>query len=171
MDYGMIGQIAKAKHYAEERHRIKFAHFEVKLAGNNNTHTVKYDGKKWDSDSSFFQQHGWSSHTVALERILAKMVEPVENGGADSINNSSMISQVEKANKYTDERHRVKFTHFTAVFAGENHDHTLTYEQGKWHCDCNFFKSHSWCSHAVALERILSEMVTPASPEHVQAAE
>ncbi len=168
MDYGMIGQIAKAKHYTEERHRIKFTQFEVNFAGNNSNHTVKFDGKQWASDSSFFQQHGWSSHTVALERILAKMVEPIENSSADHVNNSTMISQIEKAKKYTDERNRVKFVTFTAIFAGENHDHTVKYDNGKWHCDCRFFGTHAWCSHTVAQERILAEMVVPMSPEAVQ---
>ncbi|CAG0990434.1 MAG: hypothetical protein IAE83_13075 [Anaerolinea sp.] len=167
MDYGMIGQIAKAKFYAEERHRIKFLNFEVSMVGDNNTHTITYDQGKWHCTSSFFQQHGWSSHTVALERILKHMVEDVKYNGKSPAQHSAEISQIEKAQKYTDEPHRVKFGKFTAVFEGDNNTHTVTYDHGKWVCDSNFFKSHGWSSHTVALERILKGMVEGSSPEGV----
>lgn len=165
MDYGMIGQIAKAKHYAEERHRIKFTRFIVTLEGNNSTHTVSYSDEGWQSDSSFFQAHGWSSHTVALERILQGMIDPINTGhnGKEQASNSSVISQIEKAKRYTDEPHRVRFQTFTATFAGENNTHTVQYDNGKWECTCNFFRSHGWCSHTIAIERILAQMVTPGS--------
>lgn len=166
MDYGMIGQIAKAKHYAQERHRIKFTNFVAHFTGNNNDHTVEYTDGAWKCTASFFQSHGWSSHTIAIERILEQMINPLataEHG--EPIANSAMISQLEKAKQYTDEPHRVRFISFHAIFAGENHDHTVRYENGKWTCTCNFFKSHAWCSHSVALERILKEMVAPVTSE------
>lgn len=166
MDYGMIGQIAKAKYYAEERHRIRFASFTVTMEGNNNTHTITFDGTTWRDDASFFQAHGWSSHTVALERILKGMITAVPTpNGKEPAAQSSVISQIEKAKQYTDEPQRVKFLRFTATFSGENHDHTVNYDNGKWDCDCHFFHTHTWCSHAVALERILGQMVLPATHE------
>jgi hypothetical protein len=169
MDYGMIGQIAKAKHYAEERHRITFNSLIVTLNGTNNSHTVKYNGSTWESDSSFFQAHGWCSHTVALERILQDMVHPADPAeGKEPASNSSMISQIEKAKRYTDERNRVHFTSFKAAIAGENNAHTVDYENGKWSCDCHFFHSHEWCSHTMALERILQDMVIPGTVEQTQ---
>lgn len=164
MDYGMIGQIAKAKHYAEERHRIRFLAFKVSMVGDNHTHTVTYHAETgWHCTSDFFKTHGWSSHTVALERILKEMVPSVpatesREAGAQS----AIISQIEKAKKYTLEPSRVKFHSLTANFSGENHTHTVHYEEGKWECTCNFYKSHKWCSHVIAVERILSAMVTPA---------
>ncbi len=163
MDYGMIGQIAKAKLYAEERHRIRFISFVVTLQGSNNTHTVRYDNGQWACDASFFQQHGWSSHTVALERILKGMIDPVPVApDKEPAPQSAVISQVEKAHKYTDEPSRVHFVSFTAEFTGDNHTHTVTYDNGAWNCTCNFFASHKWCSHVIAVERILGGMITPA---------
>ncbi|MCS6872040.1 MAG: SWIM zinc finger family protein [Anaerolineae bacterium] len=163
MDYGMIGQIAKAKHYAEERHRLRFLAFKVSMVGDNHTHTVTYSVEHgWHCTSDFFRSHGWSSHTVALERILKDMIAPAPPAEIKEIGaQSAIISQVEKAKKYTDEPQRVRFHSFTVSFSGDNHTHTVRYEDGKWECTCNFFKSHGWCSHVIAIERILGVMVSP----------
>jgi len=104
MDYGMISKIEKAKRYAEQRDRISFLSFTVTFDGDNNPHSVMYEGGQWSCDCSFFQSRGvtfdgdnnphsvmyeggqWScdcsffqsrgvcSHTMALERILAGML-------------------------------------------------------------------------------------------------
>jgi hypothetical protein len=79
MDYGMIGKIEKAKRYAEERERIRFEAFQATFDGENNAHTVKYDGGSWRCDCDFFVSRGVCSHTMALERILEGMLSlPVE---------------------------------------------------------------------------------------------
>jgi hypothetical protein len=76
MDYGMIGKIEKAKVYAEERERIQFESLTVTLRGDNDTiHDVSYQNGKWNCDCSFFASRGVCSHTMAMERILADMVE------------------------------------------------------------------------------------------------
>ena len=76
MDYGMIGKIEKAKFYAEERERIQFESLTVTLRGDNDAvHEVSYKGGTWQCDCSFFASRGVCSHTMAMERILADMVE------------------------------------------------------------------------------------------------
>lgn len=76
MDYGMIGKIEKAKIYAEERDRIQFETLRVNLKGDNDkVHTVTYDHGQWHCDCGFFQSRGVCSHTMAMERVLANMVE------------------------------------------------------------------------------------------------
>jgi hypothetical protein len=162
MDYGMIGQVAKAKHYAEERQRIQFTAFTVEMVGDNNTHTITYDNGTWHGTSSFFLAHGWSSHTVALEKLLKGMVTPIASDGSkEQPTQSSMISQVEKAKKYADEPSRVTFKSFTVTFAGENNLHTVNYGAGGWDCTANFFRKHGWSSHTMAVEHILKGMVSP----------
>ena len=74
MDYGMIGKIDKAKRYAEERTRVHFSDFTVKMDGENNSHTVHYSGGEWHCDCDFFQTRGRCSHTMALEMILEGMI-------------------------------------------------------------------------------------------------
>lgn len=74
MDYGMIGKIDKAKRYAEQRDRIQFQEFRVTFAGENNPHTVYYEGGEWHCDCNFFATRGVCSHTMAMERILEKML-------------------------------------------------------------------------------------------------
>ena len=76
MDYGMIGKIEKAKFYAEERDRIQFESLTVTLRGDNDAvHDVSYKGGTWKCDCSFFASRGVCSHTMAMERVLADMVE------------------------------------------------------------------------------------------------
>jgi hypothetical protein len=74
MDYGMIGKIAKAKRYADERERIRFESFRASFAGENNPHVVEFNDGRWHCDCHFFLSRGVCSHTMALERILEGML-------------------------------------------------------------------------------------------------
>jgi hypothetical protein len=75
MDYGMIGKIEKAKIYAEERDRIQFETFRVKIQGNNSTHIVTYNNGTWECDCAFFASRSVCGHSMAMERVLDNMVE------------------------------------------------------------------------------------------------
>ncbi len=77
MDYGMIGKIEKAKRYAEERERIHFEAFRATFDGDNNPHTVEFSQGGWKCDCDFFVTRGVCSHTMALERILDRMLPQV----------------------------------------------------------------------------------------------
>jgi len=74
MDYGMIGKIEKAKRYAEERERIIFEQLRATFDGENNPHTVEYIDGTWRCDCDFFLTRNVCSHTMALERILERML-------------------------------------------------------------------------------------------------
>ncbi len=75
-----------------------------------------------------------------------------------------MISKIEKAKRYAEQRDRIHFHEFQVTIDGENNPHSVSYSQGQWECDCSFFKSRGVCSHTMALERILAEMLpAPAS--------
>jgi hypothetical protein len=76
-----------------------------------------------------------------------------------------MIGKIEKARRYAEERRRISFEQFKASFNGENNPHNVEFESGEWKCDCNFFTTRGVCSHTMALERILDEML----PEAVEA--
>ncbi len=72
---------------------------------------------------------------------------------------SSLIGKIEKAKRYAEEPERVTFSELLVKFRGENNDYTTEYKEGKWHCSCGFFSSWGVCSHTMALERILSNML------------
>jgi len=69
-----------------------------------------------------------------------------------------MIGKIEKAKRYASERERITFNTFSATIEGEHREHTVTFD-GAWHCDCSFFQSRGVCSHTMALERILEDML------------
>ena len=81
---------------------------------------------------------------------------------------SSLIGKIEKANRYAQETDRVKFTDFTVKFRGENDNYDVSCKDGKWHCSCHFFATWGLCSHTMALQKILGDMLPPEAqtPHH-----
>ena len=78
MDYGMIGKIEKAKRYAEQRERVHFEAFRVTFDGDNNPHTVHFENGVFSCNCDYFYGHKLCSHTMALEKILDKMIRVAE---------------------------------------------------------------------------------------------
>ena len=78
--------------------------------------------------------------------------------------NSSLIGKIEKARRYAQERNRIRFGSLSATFHGENDDHSVKLDDGKWSCTCHFFTGWNFCSHTMALERILEGML-PATAQ------
>ena len=72
---------------------------------------------------------------------------------------SSLIGKIEKSKRYAQERERITFADLTVDFRGDNDNHTLSYKEGKWHCSCHFFSGWGECSHSMAMQRILAEML------------
>ncbi len=77
---------------------------------------------------------------------------------------SGMIGKIEKAKRYAEERNRFRFSTFDVTFHGDNNDHQVNFENGKFKCDCEFFITHQRCGHTMALEILLKEMI-PAPVE------
>ena len=71
------------------------------------------------------------------------------------------IGRIEKAKIYAEEHDRIEFEKFVVYIKGENRNkrHRVEYYEGQWHCDCEFFASRGVCSHSMAMERILKDMV------------
>ena len=72
---------------------------------------------------------------------------------------SSLIGKIEKANRYAQEKDRVTFYELAVKFRGENSDYHTGYKDGKWHCTCSFFSKWGLCSHTMAMEKILADML------------
>ncbi|MGB3715479.1 MAG: hypothetical protein WA996_13700 [Candidatus Promineifilaceae bacterium] len=70
-----------------------------------------------------------------------------------------MIGKIEKAKIYAEERDRIRFDSFEVAFQGNNNSHVVGYNRGTWNCDCDFFASRAVCSHTMAIERLLQDMV------------
>ncbi len=77
---------------------------------------------------------------------------------------SGLIGKLEKAKRYAEERDRFRFNKFDLTFHGDNNNHQVTFENGTWHCDCEFYVTHQRCAHTMALEIMLKDMV-PAPVE------
>jgi hypothetical protein len=50
-----------------------------------------------------------------------------------------------------------------ATFKGEHSDYQVTLQNNHWTCECSTYSAYGTCSHAMALQRILSKMLTMES--------
>ena len=156
MDYGMISQIEKARLYAEEPDRVSFQELNVTFHGDNNTYTVTLDSSGWHCTCPGFQSHHICPHIMTLERLLKPMLKiaPVPYAPGQNV-----VSDVEKASRYAEEKDRVRINAFRVVIRGNNSDHTVSYDRGIWHCDSNSFRLRGVSSHTIAMERLLRGML------------
>lgn len=76
-----------------------------------------------------------------------------------------LIGKREKAKRYAEDRRRFRFNQFDLTFHGDNNDHHVSYGDGSFKCDCEFFLTHQRCSHSMALEILLADMI----PSSIQA--
>jgi hypothetical protein len=72
---------------------------------------------------------------------------------------SSLIGKIEKAKRYAQETDRITFSELSVNFRGDNDTYTTEYKNGKWQCSCHFFANWGLCSHTMALERVLRNML------------
>jgi hypothetical protein len=72
---------------------------------------------------------------------------------------SALMRKIEKAKRYAEQRNRIHFESLKVTFDGDNSPHTVHFQNGSWQCDCVFFQSRASCSHTMALEMVLEEML------------
>jgi hypothetical protein len=77
----------------------------------------------------------------------------------------AIIGKIEKAKRYAGERRRFNFTKFDLTFHGDNSDHHVSFENGTFTCDCEFFIVHSRCAHSMALENHLLKDMLPVAAQ------
>ena len=164
MDYGMIGKIEKAKYYAQERSRITFNSLAADVDGDNSTYGLLLNAEGWQCNCAGFRAHGICPHVMAMERLLRPMLkrEPLPYAPGQNV-----VSDVEKAKRYSEEPDRIHVHALEVTFLGENSDHHTSYQNGRWSCDCSFFHSRGVCSHTMAMERILGCMLPAPSAKTI----
>lgn len=156
MDYGMIGKIEKARRYAQEPERVTLSALDAQFRGDNSTYHITLKEGSWNCTCPGFQTHHICPHIMTLEKVLRPMLKmqplPYASG-------QNMVSDVEKAKRYAEERDRIQFQSLSASFQGTNDSHHVSLNEAAWDCDCDFFKSRSVCCHTMAVERILTGMI------------
>ncbi len=71
----------------------------------------------------------------------------------------ALIGKIEKAKMYAEQPDRIHFDAFSVVIDGDHRSHHVTFDQGVWNCECEFFQSRGYCSHTMAMERVLGQML------------
>ena len=72
---------------------------------------------------------------------------------------SSLIGKVQKAHAYAQQPDRMRVDRLALSCRGENGDHEVSYDHGKWDCTCHFFAGWGICCHTMALEHVLGAML------------
>ena len=70
-----------------------------------------------------------------------------------------MIGKIEKAKRYAEQRDRFCFDKFSVTFNGDNNKHQVSFDNGVFQCDCEFFILRGRCSHTMAMEHLLDKML------------
>lgn len=73
----VVSDVEKSKHYADEPDRIRFNAFSATFRGGHNEFQITYENGVWDCDNPYFKSRGVCSNTMAMERMLKGMVQPV----------------------------------------------------------------------------------------------
>ena len=71
----------------------------------------------------------------------------------------ALIGKIEKAKIYAAEPDRISFSDFSVVINGDHNSHNVAFKTGQWSCTCDFFQSRTYCSHTMAMERVLGNML------------
>lgn len=71
---------------------------------------------------------------------------------------SGMVNKIQKAREYASEPERIHFRALEVEFDGRNGNHSVDFRDGRWHCDCDYFRSHRTCAHTMTMERVLGVM-------------
>jgi hypothetical protein len=83
---------------------------------------------------------------------------------------SDLIGKIEKARRYAQEPERIAIGEMKASFRGGNNDHLITLSDGRWACDCSFFRMWQTCAHVMAFQRIFDPMLPEGARETASAA-
>lgn len=158
MDASMINKIQKASEYASQPERATFISLIVEFNGANSSHRVSLDKEGWSCSCSGYSHYQICPHIMALEILFKPLLkrQPVPYAPGQNI-----VSDVEKAHRYSQERDRIRIARFECRFEGYNKDHRVTYDQGAWTSTASFFAQRGVCSHTMALEKILKGFVEP----------
>ena len=77
---------------------------------------------------------------------------------------SSLISKIEKSRIYAAEHERIRISAFACEVRGDNSSHSVCLDGDELRCDCLFFGDHGICSHTMAMQRVMHDML----PEKLQ---
>ena len=59
---------------------------------------------------------------------------------------SGMIGKIQKSKQYASERERIKINALSVTLQGQNNAHQVSFMDGAWRCDCDFFQTRDLVS-------------------------
>jgi RecG-like helicase len=83
---------------------------------------------------------------------------------------SATIAKISKAREYAQEPERMTITNLQVFFQGKHQNYPVTFDHGTWRCECEFFGQRGYCSHTMAVEKVIAKtgMVLQEKPAEAQ---
>ncbi len=81
---------------------------------------------------------------------------------------SAMIGKIMKSKQYAQDPERFEIHDLELLFKGDHTTHKITFHEGKWHCDCDFFQQRGVCAHTMAVERRMEGMLVEPENEETE---
>lgn len=78
---------------------------------------------------------------------------------------STVISKIEKVNRYVREPDRVSIQKLDLMFQGDNDRHAVSLADGAWRCDCHFFAAWGSCCHISTLQKMFGKSLPLSAQE------
>jgi hypothetical protein len=103
-------------------------------------------------------------HVSLWLRVLLFPAGKLSQHAQEENMDSGMIGKIEKAIRYAQERDRFQFQKFAVQVRGDHNTHTVSFGDGKLACTCEFYGTRGTCSHTIAMEKVLGEMLPGAIP-------
>src|SRR5690606_12035898 len=164
LNSSLISTVEKSRRYAEEPDRVRFQEFEVVVRGENAEHLVTMRGTEFTDTSHSFQTLGTSSHIMALQKILAPMLTDDQQTAGAPFSfcppASARVSHDAQPRTHAAGADRLTLQPLNCAQPGGHAGHPLTLQGAELHCDCHGFQNHGTCTHVMALQKILADMLT-----------
>jgi nucleoside-triphosphatase THEP1 len=68
---------------------------------------------------------------------------------------TQLLKKIEKAKGYVSEPERFTISDSKVELKSEHGIRTLTFTNGEWNCDCDFYRKYSICSHVIATKEVV----------------
>lgn len=76
---------------------------------------------------------------------------------------SAQVHKIIKARQYAGEPERIHLIALEARLDGDDRTHRVELHDGRWSCDCEYFRNRAECAHTMALERTFGPMLEVAA--------
>ena len=70
-----------------------------------------------------------------------------------------LSDQVHEVHQHAQQPEHIRLVRLEVTIHGENDDHCVIYDHGRWTCACHLFAGWGSCAHTMAVEQLLGPLM------------